>query len=275
MKIYLKLVIIASVVILVSARSFAESDPVVAIVNGKEIVRSEILRAKTLLPKEYKTEPLEVMFPGLLNSVIDSYLAADYARSRNMHESEEFVTDMARIERQVLHRVALRKIIREGVTDEDTKAHFLKLKRKMADKEEIRVRHILVETEEKAKEIISSLDEGEDFESVAKRESIGPSKDSGGDLGYFGRGQMVPSFEEAAFKLEQGVYTSIPIKTKFGWHIILSVGKRKGIQVKFDEVKEKVRNQLTQQVVGNLLRDLRKSAEIEKFNLDGSRPKKK
>ena len=111
----------------------------------------------------------------------------------------------------------------------------------MADKEEIRVRHILVETEEKAREIISSLDKGENFESVAKRESIGPSKDAGGDLGYFGRGQMVPSFEEAAFKLEQGVYTSIPIKTKFGWHIILSLGKRKGIQVSFDEVKENLK----------------------------------
>ena len=248
----------------------ATEDPIVAKVNGKEILQSEIVRAKELLPERYRNEPIGLMFPGLLRSVIDSYLAEEYARAKGMHNGAEYKADIKRIERQVLQRLALKKVINEEVTEEALKARFQKLKMVSSGREEIRARHILLKSREAAAEVIGLLDQGGDFKQLAKKKSIGPSGSSGGDLGFFGRGQMVPAFEKAAFDLESGVYTSEPIKTQFGWHVILNEGSRKSEPISFEDTKERLRDQLTQEVVTNLMDELRRAAKIKKYNFDGT-----
>ncbi len=89
-----------------------------------------------------------------------------------------------------------------------------------AERTRIHARHILVKTEDEAKTIVEQLKGGADFVDLAKKKSIGPSAPQGGDLGFFGRGQMVPEFEKAAFALKPG-QISEPVRTQFGWHIIL------------------------------------------------------
>jgi peptidyl-prolyl cis-trans isomerase C len=111
-------------------------------------------------------------------------------------------------------------------------------------KEEIHASHILVETKELADSIYQELNQGADFEELAKEKSIDPSaKSNAGDLGFFGWGRMVPEFQEAAFALKEGEISS-PVKTQFGWHIIKLLERRETEQKPFDEVKDMIRAQL-------------------------------
>jgi len=252
-----------------NAYVYATGNPIVARVNGVEIFQNDILRAKRLLPEKYSQSPLELMFPTLLNSLIDSQLTAEYARDKNMHKTDEFKRDMVRIERQVLQRIALSMAINNNVTTEAIRKRFNEVKAELGGKE-VRARHILLKTEDEAIRVIGELDAGANFAKLAVERSIGPSAGSGGDLGYFGRGQMVPAFEKAAFELEKGVYSSMPIKTQFGWHIILNEGIKKAPQPTFEEATPGIRNELSQKAATELLDKLRKDAEIERFNFDGS-----
>ena len=262
------IVFIISTVCVFSA--FAKNDPVVADVNGQKIHQSDIIRAQKLLPEKYRENSIEVIFPALLNSLIDSYLTSEYAKKRNYHKTPEFAKEMERVKRRVLQRITLSRVIAGAVTDDSIKERFETLKAGVLGKKEIRARHILLKTKEEADKIILELDKGANFIDLAKERSIGPSASSGGDLGYFGRGQMVPAFEKAAFDLEEGVYNSIPIKTQFGWHIILSEGARDKSLPIFEESVTNIKNQLSQEAVTNLLDSLRNDARIKSYNFDGS-----
>jgi peptidyl-prolyl cis-trans isomerase C len=112
----------------------------------------------------------------------------------------------------------------------------------MAANEQIKARHILVETEDKAKGVIADLKKGGDFAALARERSTGPSASDGGKLGFFGRGQMVPAFEAAAFKLKKGAFTEIPVKTQFGWHVILVEDRKKSEAPSFEDVEKYLRN---------------------------------
>ncbi len=248
----------------------ADDDPIVADVNGKKIRQSDIIRAQKLLPERYRENSIEVIFPALLNSLIDSYLTSEYAKKEQYHKTTEFSKEMERVERKVLQRIALGRVIANTVTDEKIRKRFESIKAGMLGKKEIRARHILLKTNEEAKKIIIELDKGASFVDLAKQKSVGPSASSGGDLGYFGRGQMVPAFEKAAFDLEEGVYSSAPVKTQFGWHVILSEGKRTKKLPTYKESVNNIKNQLSQEAVTNLLDSLRNDAKVQSFNFDGS-----
>jgi len=243
----------------------ATDDPVVAKVNGIEITRSEVERAQTLLPDQYKQIPLEMIMPNLIDSIVDGYLAAQHATDNNYKDSDEFKDEMERIERQVLQRMALTREISANVTEDAIRARFDKFSTATGGKEEVHARHILVKTEDEAKAVIAELDKGADFAELAKTKSTGPSGPSGGDLGFFGRGQMVPAFEKAAFELEKGTYTSAAVKTQFGFHVIKSEDRRESAPPTFEESEQRMRAELTQEVATAFIEKLRSSAKIEKF----------
>ena len=129
-------------------------------------------------------------------------------------------------------------------------------------REEINAKHILLDTSEQAKEIISNLLKGSSFENLAKSFSTGPSGPNGGDLGWFSRGQMVPAFETAAFKLKVGEFTKSPIQTQFGWHIIKLENKRIADPPEYNEVKEKIKNNLQRQLIVKKIQELRSNSKI-------------
>jgi parvulin-like peptidyl-prolyl isomerase len=156
------------------------------------------------------------------------------------------------------------------VSDEDVLNYYNIQKESYIGDSEIKASHILVETEDKAKEIISMLDSGKDFADLAKVESIGPSSVSGGDLGFFGKGAMVPEFEAAAFDLKNiGDYTGEPVKTQFGYHIIKLVDKKSSEVPEFLEIKETIKDALESQkkkvVVDEFIEEVMSSIEI-KYN---------
>ena len=247
----------------------ANEDTIVAKVNGLKIYKSMLVSAQRLLPQQYQKIPLEQIYPALVDTVIDMKLSAADARRRNLHKTGDFKVLMARIEDQMLQRTALQNEIDKALTDEALKKRYNDLIKKSETSSELRARHILVKTESDAKAIIKELNEGADFEAMAKNKSTGPSGPNGGDLGFFGKGQMVPEFEKAAFALDKGEITSSPVKTQFGWHIIKVEGYRKTEPPTFASVKQKLETEISQEVSAAYVSALRKLAKIERYDLDG------
>ena len=242
-----------------------DNNKVVAKVNGIEIKYIEIVEAQKLLPEQYQKIQFEQIFPTLLDSVIDTYLTAADGRLKNIHNSADFKKEMMRIERQLLQRNAITQAINESVTDAALQDAYSKMKIENKGNEEIHARHILVKEEKTAIAIIAELDKGKKFAELAKIKSTGPSAKNGGDLGYFGRGQMVPEFEKVAFAMDEGSYTTTPVKTQFGYHVIKQEGRRAQTLPTFSEVEDQLRSQLSQVAGAQYMAELRKNAKIEKF----------
>ena len=129
--------------------------------------------------------------------------------------------------------------------------------------EEVHARHILVKTEDEAKDVIKQLDAGKDFAELAKEKSTDPNKDDGGDLGYFTRGRMVKEFEDAAFSLEKGTYSKTPVKTDFGYHVIKVEDKRDAPPPPFEQVQDQVRQLVMRDKYLALLNDAKAKAKVE------------
>ena len=123
----------------------------------------------------------------------------------------------------------------------------------------------MVDTEEKANEVIAKLKKGEDFEKLASQYS----KDQVADLGYFIKEMMVPEFSKAAFSMNKGEYSKTPVKTEFGYHVILVDDARASKPLELKEVEAQLKNMVTQKVVAEIFEELRNSAKIEKYTLEG------
>lgn len=245
-------------------------DPVVAIVNGAPIQRSDVEEARGRLPARMRQVPLQVVFELLLDSLINTKLVAGQAREQGLHEEEKIKRQMARIEDQILERAFLVRYIEERVTEDALQERYEKLVEETKDKEEISARHILVETEGKAREIIADLKKGEDFAELAKKRSTGPSASAGGDLGFFSADQMVPEFAKAAFALDKGQFTETPVKTQFGWHVIKVEDRRATKPPTVEEVSETLRADLAREIGAAYIQGLREKADVQRFNPDGS-----
>lgn len=251
--------------------SAAEAEnPVVATVNGTEIHLTDVQNAYKRLPEQYQRVPFEAIFSGLVESLIDSRLAATDARGKKLNEGAEFKEQMARIEEQVLQRMMLAQVIEAGVTDAAVKARYDAVAKEGAQGEQVKASHILLKTEDDAKAVIAEIKKGGDFAELAKKKSTGPSASSGGDLGFFGKGQMVPAFEAAAFALKKGEVTDKPVKTQFGWHVIKVVDRKKQEVPSFEEMEPGLRNELSQEAGSAYIGTLRKGAKIALFKADGS-----
>ncbi len=245
-------------------------DPVVAIVNGAPIQRSDVEEARGRLPARMRQLPLQAVFDLLLDSLINTKLVAGQAREQGLHEEEKIKRQMARIEDQILERAFLVRYIEKRVTEDTLQERYKKLVEETKGKEEISARHILVETEGRAREIIADLKKGEDFAELAKKRSTGPSAAAGGDLGFFSADQMVPEFAEAAFALDKGQFTETPVKTQFGWHVIKVEDRRAAKPPAVEEVSETLRADLAREIGSAYIQGLREKADVQRFNPDGS-----
>jgi peptidyl-prolyl cis-trans isomerase C len=248
----------------------AGEDPVVAIVDGSPIHRTEVEAAKRNLPEQFRQMPLEVIYSVLLDRVIDFRLLANEAERQDVASDPGVEAALEQARRDVLRDAFVRQKIDEGTTDAKLHERYEQLKQS-ADfkKEEVHASHILLKSEDEAKAVIQELAAGADFATVAKQKSVGPSASNGGDLGYFTREQMVPEFAAAAFALEVGQVSSEPVQTQFGWHVI-KVLDRRTTEPTFAESEPRLRQDLAREIVTALVADLRGGAAIERFNLDGT-----
>jgi peptidyl-prolyl cis-trans isomerase C len=251
------------------------TDPVVAVVNGTQLKKSDLEAAYATLPDQYRQMPLEQIYDPLLDQLVSSTLLLARANQENLADDPQVKAQLARAHDGVLRDGVVKKAIDQGVTDEKLKAAYEAMKSQPGFAfEETRAAHILVADEAQALAIIKQLQDGADFTALAKEKSTDPSaKTNGGDLGFFRREAMVPEFAEAAFSMKPGTISDKPVKSQFGWHVIKVEDRRQTLPT-FEEKEPELREQLSREIVTALLADVRKGATIEIFNLDGT-PKAK
>ena len=244
------------------AQDSSTDDPVVATVNGEQIRQSEILMFHQTLPPQYQKVPLEKIFDDLLTNLINRTAIVQAARAEGMDKTAEARRRVAFFFDGVLQEMFLSRAVESTLTEDHLRAVYEKMLRLTPPQEEVKARHILVEKREEAQDIIKQLAEGADFATLAQRRSKGPSATSGGDLGYFGREQMVPEFAEVAFALEPGSHSKKPVQTKFGWHVIKVDDRRASQPPSFEESAPQIRQEESRAVVSALVQKLLADTKI-------------
>jgi peptidyl-prolyl cis-trans isomerase C len=251
----------------------AQQDPVVARVNGTELHRSEVLAARQMLPAQVQQIPFEQVYPQLLDSLVTNLLAAQAGRKQKLADDPEVKKRLQWAQDQIIEEVYLSRYIRGAMTDDRIKARYDQFLKDQKPQDQVNAKHILVKTEDEAKSVIADLKNGGDFAAIAKEKSNDPgTKATGGDLGWFTKDEMVPEFAEVTFKLQKGQYTETPVKTQFGYHVILLVDRRTAPPPTIEEARPQVVALLQRELIEQKVKELRTSAKIETFNLDGSKP---
>ena len=251
----------------VVATENAAPSKVLAKVNGKEITSADVDAVIAQMDPQIKNSPREMIEPMLVDQLIDIALINEKVATANLENDADVQKILAKAKQQVLQEVYLSKAVEAKITTEMLKKEYSKYASAYAKEkgEEIKASHILVDSEDKAKEIIKKLEAGEDFAALAKEKSSCPSSARGGDLGYFSKKDMVPAFSDAAYKLKVGEYTKVPVKTEFGWHVVKLTDRRAAKAPSFDEIKDQLKNSVAKDVIRSIVEDLHKTAKIEKF----------
>jgi peptidyl-prolyl cis-trans isomerase C len=255
------LLLVAAVFAFISFPAAAE-DPVVATINGNQIKQSDLEFAASEVGAQLSQYPAVDRRLMLLQFIIENELMAEAADKDKLGEAANFQDRLNYHKRRALRDAYYDKAVRDGVSVDAAKAIYDEKIKNLKPEEEIHARHILVATEDEAKEIIERLKKGEDFATLAKEKSKDPSAE-GGDLGWFARGQMLKPFEDAAFALEPGQISDKPVQTQFGWHVIKVEEKRQKPLPTFDEIKDTIIGQLTQQKAQQTVRELHDQAKID------------
>ena len=181
-------------------------DAVVAKIGDVEIHQSELDLAVANLDPQLAQLPADQKKVAALSAAIDVKLLATAAAAEKLEQSADFQKRMSYLKDRELHNAYFKAHVVDTVTPEEVKARYEKEIAALPKQEEVHARHILVKTEDEAKDVIKQLDAGKDFAELAKEKSTDPNKSEGGDLGYFAHGRMVKEFEDAAFATPVGTY---------------------------------------------------------------------
>jgi peptidyl-prolyl cis-trans isomerase C len=265
-------VALASVAALVSAPAQAQDkNAVAARVNGMEIRQGDLDIAEAEVGEGLPGDTGAAKRDALISFYADMILAARAAEQKGMGSTIEFARKLAYAKTKLLMETLLQEEVKTAVTDKALRELYDQAVKDMGKEQEVRAHHILVETEDEAKAILTQLKGGTDFATLAKEKSKDPGAASGGDLGYFTKDQMVPEFAEVAFKLEKG-QLSDPVKTQFGWHIIRTDDRRNKPVPEYDKVKPQLVQFLVRRTQAGVITKLREGAQIEKVPVPGQQP---
>ncbi len=240
--------------------SVADDSAVIATVNGKPVTEAIL----NVLEREIAQRNRGAKIPKeqLIEELINRELLYQEAEKKQLDKKPDVAPNLKFLRLSLLSQADIQDFIKNNpVTDEEVKAEYEKMV-SGPDGTEYKARHILTKTEDEAKTVIDKLQKGEKFEELAKTHSTGPSKTKGGDLGWFSPNQMVPPFSEAVVALKKGEYTATPVKTQFGWHVILQEDSRKKSPPALDAVKARIRSSLQMQKIQKHIEELRKNATI-------------
>ena len=244
----------------------AQNIPIVANVNNEDISLETMIHAMNELPPEIQSQPFMSYYEDLLERVIDIKLFAQEGKKMKLDEEPSVRAAIDFVIEKVLMQAFLSKYVQENIKEENIKASYSNFIADETSREEIKASHILMDTKSEAIDVINMLNDGDDFAELAKNKSTGPSGPSGGDLGWFKRGQMVPPFEKAAFSLNKNEITQRPVQTQFGWHVIKIFDKRIPEAPSYENMKSKLIQDLERKIVSKKIQDLRNDASIEKLS---------
>lgn len=245
-------------------------NPVVAKVDGQDISRVDVFRYIKMMPAQVQQLPPTAVYPMALEQVINTRIVQNKAEAAGLENDPEVKQQMDMARQQIIRSIYVQRAVDKEISDADLKKKYDEAIGKTPPVEEIEAAHILVDSEQKAKDIIAKLKAGGDFTKLAAENSSDPgNKDKGGELGWFAKGDMVPEFSDAAFKIAKGQVSDAPVKTQFGWHVIKVEDKRTKPKPTFEETKTALQNEVRREKLEGMLDGWRKTASIEKFDING------
>lgn len=252
------------IVSLASPTVLALDADAVASVNGEKITQEQY---KSYLKQRASQVPRGKQAPAnrlqVIDELINRKILLQEARKLKLHKNKKVLAQIKQQRNNILIQALFsRSPASKPITDKELKKFYLQ-RISNVDPREFKARHILVKKEAKAKELIEKLNNGADFEELAKTESTGPSGKNGGDLGWFSAEKMVPAFSKATAKMKKGTHSQTPVKTGFGYHIIKLESTRKRQVPKFEDVKNKIKPMIQNQRVQEYMVKLRNKAKIE------------
>ena len=226
---------------------------VLVTIAGREITEKDLEAIISRYPQDKRAYfDSEMGRNQLLEQLVSFELMNKLGKEMKLDETEEYKASLAQVEKDLLTQMTINKVLSDvTITDEDAKKYYEENKAQFEQPATVSAKHILVDNEELCNEIKNRIEnEGLSFEDAAKEYSTCPSNAQGGSLGVFGRGMMVPEFEEAAFALDLEK-VSEPVKTQFGYHLVKTESKNEATVAKFEDVKE--------QIIGNLMQQAQQS----------------
>lgn len=256
-----------SFMLLTPAMAQVKEDKTVAVVNGHEIKVSEVEMAAEDILGQLPDIPPKLRYPYIVEYLVERHLLAQAAVKEGIADSDEYKRRLALYQAKALRDAYFAQTIVPTVTEDEMKKAYDTESAKVAQTERVRARHILVASEQEAKQVRARLQKGEKFEDLAKQYSLDGSKEYGGDLGYFTAPEMVPEFSKAAFALKPGE-VSQPVKTDFGWHVIKLEDRKMGGAQPFDQVKTAIRNILLRKKTQEKIISLRLQSKVELMDPD-------
>lgn len=245
----------------------ADLGQVLATVNGTDITLGHVIVARRTLPQQFQGLPDEALLPGLVDQLVQQTLL-----SGALEEVPPAVSlQLENEERNLRAAATLNERLQEAITEEDLRAAYEERVAGEEPQTEWRASHILVETEEAAREAITEIEGGADFADVARARSTDPAGPQGGDLGFFREGMMVEPFEAAVRELEPGE-VSEPVQTQFGWHVIRLEEEREAEAPAFEALAPEIAQELQREAVEGYLAELTEEADITREPLEGIDP---
>lgn len=199
----------------------------------------------------------------LLEELIHRELIVQDAKNLEMDKDEETALQLQEVLKNTLLQLRIEKLLQEKEPNEETLLTIYKEHIVDKSSEEYHARHILLKTEEDAKNVIAQLNKGAIFAELAKTQSVGPSKKQGGDLGWFAANQMVKPFADAVKKLRNGKYSTRAVQTRFGWHVIYREDSRKVEPPTFESVQKQVLEIAQNQIINEYIESLKEDANIK------------
>lgn len=221
---------------------------ILAVVSGHEITQNDLDQTMTRFPKERQDFlQTEEGKKQLIDQMVCFELMYNYAKDTEIEKDEFFIQQLQMAKKEIMIQMKMSSLMAQAKVDDKEVEEYYNANVNMFKSDElVTARHILVETLEEAEKIEQEIKKGMDFKDAAKQYSTCPSKEQGGKLGSFARGQMVPEFEEVAFALKVGELSK-PVKTQFGYHLILVEEIKTGAIKSFNEVKESIKSNILQE----------------------------
>jgi peptidyl-prolyl cis-trans isomerase C len=258
-----RIALLATLLLATASGAALGEDTAVARIGDATVTNQELDFATTDLASQFAQVPEEQRRAAVLNALIDIKLMAQEAQKAGVDKTPEFASRMVFLRDRALHNSWFQQEALDKITEDEVKARYTKEISALPENMEVHARHILVKTKEEAEAVIADLDAGKDFIAIAKEKTKDPSgAENGGDLGFFGKGQMVPEFEAAAFALKNGDYTKTPVQSAFGWHVIRREEDKVTPPPSYEDVKDQVRQIILREKYVALVEAARKQATI-------------
>lgn len=241
---------------------------VAAKVNDHIISAQDVLNVINTLPQNIKKKPLPEIYPRVVNELINQYLITKQAYNEKLDLDQKVINLVKKSQDKILAKYWLNNYIKNETKEEKIKTFYNNYLKSFQKYKEANASHILVKNNEEARAIIKKINNKAKFSELAKTHSTGPSGKNGGNLGWFGPGQMVKEFEQATFSLEKGEISQEPVKTKFGFHIIKLNDIRDAKPKKLDEIKQNIIDKITKISLSNLENEIRNNQKIKIINFE-------